>query len=200
MDGIIPLVAFTGAGISKQSGIPTFEELDNRHLLTRGFCMGHPKEFYDNLLMMERSIRDAQPNAAHLALAEKQIPIITMNIDGLHHKAGSQRVVEIHGSLRKVHCRRCKQDYPFRQIEEGCTCPICGKVFDHDVVLYDDPLPLLSVAQRMVAQAKELLVVGTSFYTSTSSFVVEYARSYGTRVTIINEDAVKNVPIYLTRF
>ena len=194
------LVAFTGAGISKQSGIPTFEELDNRALLTRRFCQVHPKEFYDNLLSMERVCRGARPNAAHLALFAGKVPVITMNIDGLHQRAGSRDAMEIHGSLSQVHCRACGVDYPFAQIEEGYTCPRCGRVLDHDVVLYDDNLALLPMALRLAGSAQELLVVGTSFYTSTSSYVTDYARDRGARITIINQDAAHEVPAYLKRF
>ena len=82
---------------------------------------------------------------------------------------------------------------------QGYTCPRCGRVLDHDVVLYDDNLALLPMALRLAGSAQELLVVGTSFYTSTSSYVTDYARDRGARITIINQDAAHEVPAYLKR-
>lgn len=79
------LVAITGAGISKASGIPTFEDMgDLRNKLTRSYFNSHPEEFYQGLLAMKETIDRAEPNPAHLALVEYNIPVITMNIDGLH--------------------------------------------------------------------------------------------------------------------
>lgn len=191
------LVAFTGAGISKQSGIPTFEELNNRDLLHRKVCVNEPQLFYSNLLTMYHNCQNAKPNEAHNALANAHIPLITMNVDGLHKKAGSTNVIEIHGNMERVHCTHCHNSYPFSEIENRIRCATCGHVYEHDVVLYGDAMPLLEQAMQLVEQTEELLVVGTSFYTSTAGFLVDHAKWFNATVTVLNEDAAHTVPAYL---
>ena len=96
---MLDLIAITGAGISKASGIPTFDEMgDLREKLSRDYFRAHPKDFYEIILDMKRNIDRAQPNAAHRALAEYRVPVITMNIDGLHTRAGSEGVLRSMGT------------------------------------------------------------------------------------------------------
>jgi NAD-dependent deacetylase len=126
-------VALTGAGISKASGIPTFEELgDLREKLSRSYFQQYPEQFYLVLKEMKKKVDQAQPNPAHRALAEHNIPVITMNIDGLHYKAGSSNVLEIHGNLRTVCCRRCGRDYDFNEVYKSIYCTECGSVLEHE--------------------------------------------------------------------
>ena len=85
------IVAFTGAGISKASGIPTFQDMDGiREKLSIDYFMSNTRDFYDVLLGMKKNIDKASPNPAHIAIAEYDLPVVTMNIDGLHKKAGSK--------------------------------------------------------------------------------------------------------------
>lgn len=193
------IIAFTGAGISADSGIPTFEELgeDFRRSLSRSVFRADPDAFYRNMLKLKRACDAAAPNAAHKALAEHGVPIITMNIDGLHRRAGTQDFIEIHGGIERVHCQACGADYPFLQVEHGCRCPACNGLLLHDIVLYEDNIPRLHEALARVEGEGVLLVVGTSFYTSTASYMVDHARAHGRRIVLINEEAKTAVPAYL---
>jgi NAD-dependent deacetylase len=197
----VRIAALTGAGVSKASGVPTFVEMgDLRDKLSREYFNAHPHEFY-RILNEMRSVTDtAQPNPAHLALAQHHIPIVTMNIDGLHQRAGSleNEVIEIHGNLRKVLCPECDEWFPFSITETSIWCPQCGNVrLQPDVVLYGDSIPKLYDAMEMVARADLLLVVGTSFYTSTATYVSHAAQRAGATVSIFNENAEEEVPRFL---
>lgn len=195
------IIAFTGAGISAASGIPTFEELgeDFRRSLSRSVFNADPDAFYKNLLKLKTACDTAQPNAAHRALAEHGVPVITMNIDGLHGRAGTTDLIEIHGSIGHVHCDGCGGKYPFVQVAGGSMCPRCGGLLLHDVVLYEDQIPRLYEALARVEGKGTLLVIGTSFYTSTAGYVVEHARAHEREVVVINEKAETEVPALLKK-
>lgn len=166
------IIAFTGAGISKASGIPTFDEMgDLRNKLDRGFATHHKEEFDSIMANLKEVCGKAEPNDAHMALKEYDIPVITMNIDSLHSRAGSTQIIEVHGSL-----------------------------FEDNVVLYGDSAPKYTEALDWVARMKEgdtLLVVGTSFYTSISSQVRSAAEANNVNIVIINADAETKVRKYL---
>jgi NAD-dependent deacetylase len=132
-----------------------------------------------------------------MALAERGIPVVTMNIDGLHCRAGTKELVEVHGNLHTVLCRRCGQTYPFMRVAEDIHCPECGKLLDPDVVLYGDMIERYPDAFAMVENCETLLVVGTSFYTSTASVCVSAARQAGAEVVLINDNAAARVPAVL---
>ena len=195
------IIAFTGAGISAASGIPTFEELGEsfRRSLSRSVFNADPEAFYRNVWKLKRACDEARPNAAHLALAEHGVPVITMNIDGLHRRAGTADLIEIHGGMERVRCKACGAEYPFSRVAGGCCCPACGGLLLHDVVLYEDQIPRLGEALARVEGPGVLLVIGTSFYTSTASYVVDHARVYGREVVMINEKAETEVPAFLKR-
>ncbi|MFZ7132348.1 MAG: Sir2 family NAD-dependent protein deacetylase [Eubacteriales bacterium] len=192
------IAALTGAGISKASGVPTFVEMgDLRKKLSRYYFNVYPEKFYDTLISMRKVTDEAMPNAAHIALTEYAIPVVTMNIDGLHHRAGSRdgNVIEIHGSLRKVFCNNCGKWYDFDVVKESIYCSNCkDAILQPDIVLYGDSIPKLYDAIDMVCEVDLLLVIGTSFYTSTATYVSEAARSAGAQVRIINEKAEEKVP------
>lgn len=166
------IIAFTGAGISKASGIPTFDEQDDlRTKLDRCFATYHRKEFNKIMQQLVDTCKAAEPNDAHKALAEYNIPVITMNIDGLHGRAGSQYVIEVHGNAEK-----------------------------NNVVLYGDPAPKYTEALDIVDRlSKEdiLLIIGTSFYTSISSQIKYTAERNLAKVVIINDDAEHQVRDFL---
>lgn len=166
------IIAFTGAGISRASGIPTFDEQgDLRTKLDRCFATYHRKEFNKIMQQLADTCKAAEPNDAHKALAEYNIPVITMNIDGLHNRAGSQYVIEVHGNAEK-----------------------------NNVVLYGDAAPkyteALDIVDRM-CKDDILLIVGTSFYTSISSQIKYTAENNQTKVVIINDDAEHQVRKFL---
>ena len=166
------IIAFTGAGISKASGIPTFDEQgDLRTKLDRCFATYHRKEFNKIMQQLVDTCKAAEPNDAHKTLAEYNIPVITMNIDGLHNRAGSQYVIEVHGNVEK-----------------------------NNVVLYGDPAPKYTEALDIVYRlSKEdiLLIIGTSFYTSISSQIKYTAERNLAKVVIINDDAEHQVRDFL---
>lgn len=192
------IIAFTGAGISKASGVPTFQELgDIRDKLSRQYFKKHPHEFYKLILDMKKIIDKAAPNPAHIALAEYGIPVVTMNIDGLHKKAGSTHLIEIHGNLEYVFCPKCHVKFDYERVEESIYCSRCNEVLQPNVVLYGDSIPQYFDAIELIGSAKELLVVGTSFYTSTASDLVGRAEIAGTKVAMINENAEYKVEEYL---
>lgn len=195
------LVALTGAGISKASGIPTFTELgDLREKLSRTYFENNPDDFYKILINIQEIIERAEPNPAHTSLAKYNIPIITMNIDGLHKKAGSKNVIEIHGNLEYVKCQNCNELYDFDIVKETIYCKDCSNLLQPNIVLYGDTIPLYFNAIDLIGSADELLVVGTSFYTSTASDLVNRAKLAGIKVTIINGNAEEKVPKFLMKF
>ena len=150
------IVFFGGAGVSTESGIPDFRSQDGLYhqhyayppeqILSHSFFMQRPEEFYrfyrDKMLPLE-----AQPNRAHLKLAEMEEKgrlkaIVTQNIDGLHQKAGSRRVYELHGSVHRNYCMKCHQFYPPEAIRDSSGVPkcTCGGIIKPDVVLYEEGL------------------------------------------------------------
>jgi NAD-dependent deacetylase len=199
--GVGTLVAFTGAGISRQSGIPTFNEMEGiRDKLTREYFNNNPKDFYDVLKMFKRKSEQAQPNRAHLVLAEYGVDVVTMNIDGLHKRAGSKNVIEVHGNMDIVLCTNCNVEYDFRVIFDSIYCTKCKEVLQPNVVLYGDLIARYFDAINVIGKADTLLVVGTSFYTSTAGDFVGRAKMAGIKVVTINDDAEKNVPRFVEEY
>lgn len=195
------LVAFTGAGISRDSGIPTFVELgDLREKLSRSYFNSYPRDFYNILKGFSDKIKAAEPNNAHRALAKYDIPIITMNIDSLHNRAGSERVLEIHGNLSYVFCPKCNKEHAFDTVYDSIYCSGCNEILQPNVVLYEDMIPGYMEAMDIIDAADVLLVIGTSFYTSTASFMTQRAEIQGIKVDIINENAKELIPRYLEEF
>lgn len=192
------IVALTGAGISRASGIPTFVEMgDLRDKLSRDYFINNPKEFYSEILKMKKLIDNVEPNDAHKALSDYDVPIITMNIDGLHQKAGSKNVLEIHGNLEYVYCEKCSKKYDFNVVQNSIYCKDCKSILQPNVVLYGDMIPYYHNAIDIIGSGTHLLVVGTSFYTSTSSYFVDSAEWAGINVDIINDNAEVKVRKYL---
>lgn len=198
------IAALTGAGVSKASGVPTFVEMGNlRDKLSRQYFNDYPFEFYKILNEMRVVTESANPNPAHESLAKYHVPIVTMNIDGLHHKAGSVEndVIEIHGSLRKVFCPSCSKWFDFSVTKNSIYCTQCKNVIlEPDIVLYGDHIPKLYNAIEMVSKVDLLLVIGTSFYTSTATYVSEAAKRQGVEVKIINDNAEEEVPNLLREY
>lgn len=172
------IIAFTGAGISKQSNIPTFmERPDVREKLFRSYANSHHEEYNEVIKQLKANMNGAKPNDGHYALAEYHIPIITMNIDGLHKLAGSD-ALELHGGL-----------------PEDDEMDIAYSLYNKPV-LYGDPAPNYQKAYEMVYKLQPgdiFLVVGCSFHTGISVDLREVARSRGARIIEIQEDAAHNV-------
>lgn len=200
------IVFFGGAGVSTESGIPDFRSQDGLYhqhydlppetILSHDYFMSHTQEFYrfyrDKMLCL-----DVQPNAAHLALAKleqlgKLKAVVTQNIDGLHQKAGSQRVYELHGSVYRNYCMSCGASYPVEEIAAGEViprCPHCGGIIKPDVVLYQEGLDQRTIrgAVEAIANADLLIVGGTSLVVYPAAGLLEYFR--GRHLVLINRDA-----------
>lgn len=174
----------TGAGISTESGIPDFRspqtglwtKVDPMKKATVSFLKRDPDEFWRmNLARYRQIAENAQPNIGHNVLARLEEAgliqgIITQNIDGLHHKAGSKKVWELHGHVRSVRCLLCRheEDFSFaaREVEKkNCAprCSECGGILRPNVVLFEDPMDdSFSQVMRLLPKADLLVVVGTS--------------------------------------
>lgn len=177
------IIFFTGAGISVDSGIPTFQKQPRiRDKLTRDFANEHPEEYRDTIRQMLNSCERAKPNVAHIAIAEGGFPVITMNVDRLHTKAGSKNVIEVHGVL------------PTRKELEEELFPL---TYD-GIVLYGDLAPKYDDAIKMVKQLEYdnsyFIIVGTSFYTKISEQLYRIAKQRRAKIEIINDDASQRVP------
>lgn len=200
--------ALTGAGISAPSGIPTFQGSYRgrplRSYLTRDYMEEHPLEFFDLYCDMVKWC-EKSPNAAHYALHELGVRVITQNIDGLHARAGSTDAIEMHGSLRFVLCHGCgwRQDSPKfaanyaavrnsgeHAAREALLCPVCGRRIDTDVVLYTDAVRHLNEAVDIATRSDLFLVIGTSLETYPAAALPDMARRAGAKVVIINDDCV----------
>lgn len=179
-------VVLTGAGVSTESGVPDFRSPEsgfwavvNPELFTIEGFKANPGAFYTAGLPLFRIIEEAKPNSAHLMLAwlEQQglvKALITQNVDGLHQAAGSQKVLEIHGTLKSASCLFCRQSSPvvevLADIEEGLVPPLClecGEPLKPDVVLFGEPLaPAYQQALEEAKRADLLLVIGSSLQVS----------------------------------
>jgi NAD-dependent deacetylase len=176
-------VALTGAGISVPSGIPDFrtpgkglwEKVDPMEVAHIDAFDSDPARFWSFYLPRLHSLGDVEPNAAHAALAELERVgllegVITQNIDMLHVKAGSERVIEVHGSIRTLSCRQCPASFDLEDAEGlfdedgAAVCPECGGYVKPDVVLFGELLPAdaMAEAQALAARADLMLCVGSS--------------------------------------
>ena len=197
------IVFFGGAGVSTESGIPDFRSVDGLYhqkfkyppetMLSHTFYETHTEEFYD-FYRAKMLALDAQPNAAHRKLAEwerqgKLKAIITQNIDGLHQKAGSQEVLELHGSVLRNHCTRCGKFYGVERIAESRGIPrcTCGGIIKPDVVLYEEPLDedVMARAIHYIRQADVLIIGGTSLVVYPAAGLIQYYR--GHKLAVINK-------------
>ena len=224
------VVFFGGAGVSTESNIPDFRSeaglykamndygFSPEHMLSRTFFMNHTEKFYDyykkNLIYP-----DAQPNKAHLALAEleaegKLTAVITQNIDGLHQKAGSKNVYELHGSVLRNVCMDCGAKYDLEYIldESNCHngmphCEKCGGLVKPDVVLYEEPLDdaVIMGAVKAISEADTMIVGGTSLVVYPAAGLINYFRGkdlilinksetgYDSQATLVINDSIGKV-------
>jgi len=197
------IVFFGGAGVSTESGIPDFRSVDGLYnekwkyppevMISRSFFTKHTSEFFDfyksKLLHL-----DAQPNKAHLALAAlekigKLKAVITQNIDGLHQKAGSKNVLELHGSVWRNFCLNCSESYDVEIIVNATDVPLCkcGSVIKPDVVLYEESLDddIMISAMDYIARADMLIIGGTSLSVYPAAGLLDVYR--GERLVLINK-------------
>ena len=203
VDGSDNIVFFGGAGVSTESGIPDFRSVDGLYnqkykyppeqILSATFFRNNPEEYYrfhhDKL-----RLRGAKPNAAHVKLAEweaqgKLKAVITQNIDGLHQAAGSKNVIELHGSLLRAYCAKCRKPYPHETINGGEGVPRCdcGGVIRPDVVLYEEGLNEDDMyrAAQYIREADVLIVGGTSLVVYPAAGLIRYYQ--GNKLVLVNK-------------
>ena len=196
------LVFFGGAGVSTESGIPDFRSKDGlyslkykfppEYMLSHDCFLDHTEDFFafyrDKILSYE-----AKPNAAHLFLATleragKLSAVVTQNIDGLHDDAGSKRVYELHGSVRRNHCTRCGAFYGLDEVKRQSGVPRCkcGGVIKPDVVLYGEGLDEDTVtgAIKAIREADAMIIAGTSLTVYPAAGLVRYF--HGRDLVVIN--------------
>lgn len=224
------VVFFGGAGVSTESNIPDFRSeaglyqamneygYSPERMLSRSFFMGNTEKFFDyykkNLIYTE-----AQPNKAHIALAElekegKLTAVVTQNIDGLHQKAGSSNVYELHGSVLRNNCMDCGEFHDLEYIMDdgNCVkgipkCKKCGGIVKPDVVLYEEPLDdaVITGAVNAISEADTLIVGGTSLVVYPAAGLINYFRgkdiilinksqtSYDNRASLVINDSIGKV-------
>ena len=198
------IVFFGGAGVSTESGSPDFRSVDGLYnqkydyppetILSHSFYMRNRKEFYrfykDKML-----IEGAEPNACHLKLAEleragKLKAVITQNIDGLHQKAGSKEVLELHGSTLRNYCEHCGKFFDFDYIKKSDgdypVCDECGGPIKPDVVLYEEGLDSNTINKAVwyISKAQVLIIAGTSLAVYPAAGLIDYFS--GEKLVVIN--------------
>lgn len=199
------IVFFGGAGVSTESGIPDFRSVDGLYrqkfeyppetIISHSFYLRNPEYFFrfyrEKMLPLGFS-----PNVTHVKLAQwekegKLSAVVTQNIDGLHQKAGSQNVYELHGSVLRNYCTRCRKFYSAEFIKESAGVPrcSCGAIVKPDVVLYEEGLDQDTIEKSVsaICSADLLIVAGTSLTVYPAAGLIRYYR--GNRMVLINRDA-----------
>lgn len=206
------IVFFGGAGVSTESGIPDFRSVDGLYnqqyeyppetILSHTFFMQNTEEFYrfyrDKMLCL-----DAEPNVTHRVLASweregKLDSVVTQNIDGLHQKAGSKKVWELHGTVHKNYCRKCGKLFDAEYIlnsreiqrcDEVKNGEVCGGMIKPDVVLYEEGLDnyVMDSALKSIMNADMMIVAGTSLAVYPAAGMVRYY--HGNKLVLINKTA-----------
>ena len=198
------IVFFGGAGVSTESGIPDFRSVDGLYsqkfdypperIISHSFYLQKPDYFFrfyrEKMLPL-----GFEPNVTHKVLARweadgKLLGVVTQNIDGLHQKAGSKRVYELHGSVLRNYCTKCCKFYSAEYIKGCDSVPkcACGGMIKPDVVLYEEPLDQATVEKSVeaISNADLLIVAGTSLTVYPAAGLVNYYR--GDRMVLINRD------------
>ena len=196
-----PCVVLTGAGISTESGIPDFRspsgiwaQYDPMEYATIDAFRRDPAKVWQFYLLRLGVLAGAEPNAGHLALAELESrglvrAVVTQNIDGLHQRAGSRDVIEVHGSIRSASCLRCGHRAALGPAAAAPPrCPTCGEILKPDVVMFGELLPVEAMerALELARQAALLLVVGSSLEVYPVAGLPEETVAAGGTVAIVN--------------
>ncbi|MEG0109279.1 MAG: NAD-dependent protein deacylase [Lachnospiraceae bacterium] len=199
------LVFFGGAGVSTESGIPDFRSSKGiyqeqnvyppEQIVSHSFFLRHTEEFY-NFYKNRMIFLDAKPNKAHLKLAQLEkmgilTAVITQNIDGLHQMAGSQNVLELHGSIHRNYCQCCHEFYDASYIKNSDGIPKCecGGVIKPDVVLYEEGLnqDIITKTIAAISHADTLIIGGTSLVVYPAASFIDYFQ--GNNLIVINKTA-----------
>ena len=200
------LVVFTGAGISVPSGIPDFRSADGiynqkakinvppEQIISHSFYEQYPEEFFE-FYKEKMCYPQAKPNLAHKYFAQLEhkgvnVTVVTQNIDGLHQEAGSKKVIELHGSVKRNYCERCGAFYDDKYVTSSKnipTCSKCGGDIKPDVVLYEESLNEEDInnAINAIMKADTLVVIGTSLVVYPAAGFIRYFK--GNALIVINK-------------
>jgi len=203
-------IALTGAGHSTPSGVPDFrspgtglwEQVDPIQVASLYSFRHDPKAFYEWIRPLAKQMMEARPNPGHHAMADLERSgvikaLITQNIDELHHRAGSQFVLELHGSVRTATCTRCLRKVPSDEMWPAFVasgqmprCPTCSGLLKPDVVLFGELLPvgILLEAQSQSMRCDVMLVAGSSLEVYPAAELPMRARRHGARIIIVNNE------------
>lgn len=212
------IVFFGGAGVSTESGIPDFRSVDGLYnqkydyppetILSHSFFINKTEEFY-KFYRDKMIVKNVKPNKAHITLAKlekkgKLKAVITQNIDGLHQLAGSENVIELHGSIQRNYCMECGKFYGVETIENCNGVPRCecGGIIKPDVVLYEEMLndTAITNAIRFISEADTLIIGGTSLNVYPAAGFINYFQ--GKHLVIINKastSADKNAELVIQK-
>ena len=201
------IVFFGGAGVSTESGIPDFRSVDGLYstkykyppemMVSHSFFRNNTEDFYD-FYINKMIFLDAKPNSAHIKLAElekegKLKAVITQNIDGLHQKAGSKNVLELHGSVNRNYCLKCGKFYDVNFIVNSKGIPkcSCGGIVKPDVVLYEESLDsnVIEKSVEFIEKADVLIVGGTSLVVYPAAGLINYFK--GSKLILINKTSTQ---------
>ena len=205
IDGSDHIVFFGGAGVSTESGIPDFRSVDGLYnqkwkyppetILSHTFFERYPEEYYR--FHREKLVIDGvKPNRCHLRLAEleregKLRAVVTQNIDGLHQAAGSKNVLELHGSILRAYCSRCRKSFDADLMNHGTGVPRCGcgGIIRPDIVLYEEALDqdVMRAAIQYIRNADVLIVGGTSLKVYPAAGLINYYR--GDKLVLITRSS-----------
>jgi NAD-dependent protein deacetylase/lipoamidase len=205
------IVVFTGAGVSAESGVPTYRSgadglwsVQNmqRYANPDGYARHLPESFAWYRARAE-SLRAVEPNAAHAAIARlaslvSKLTVVTQNIDSLHQRAGSVDVIELHGHLRTARCARCDARLDWRDAPDDARCAACGGMLRPEVVMFQEMLPddAYSAAVEAAAECDVVLSVGTSNQVYPASEIPRIALERGAWVFIVNPE-MEGQPLHI---
>jgi NAD-dependent deacetylase len=198
-----PCIALTGAGISTESGIPDFRsptgiwaQLDPMEYATLSAFRRNPAKVWEFYALRSEVLERAAPNDGHKALAELERlgllrAVVTQNVDGLHARAGSREVIEVHGSIRSASCLACGTRVPFDEVVAALPvppCPACGEILKPDVVMFGELLPpgAMERAEALAAAAALMLVVGSALEVYPVAGLPELTLAGGGALAIVN--------------
>ena len=204
-------VVFTGAGMSAESGVPTFRGSGGLWERYRPEELATPEAFARDPVLVwkwykwrQEIVYNARPNPGHYAVAKLEEAevvraVVTQNVDGLHQRAGSKRVIELHGSLWRARCTKCGAVYRLEKPVEEVPprCPRCGSLLRPDVVWFGEPLPqeAWEEAVRLMAASDVVIVVGTSGVVYPAAYLPKLAKESGAAVVEINVEESAITPI-----
>ncbi|MFI5323738.1 MAG: NAD-dependent deacetylase [Thermodesulfobacteriota bacterium] len=207
------LTVLTGAGISAESGVPTFRGKDGLWRNFRSEDLATPEAFWDNPKLVwewydwrRNAVKDAKPNPGHFALAElesqkKKFTLITQNIDGLHQMAGNRNIIEMHGNIWQVRCTQCgciesSHRVPLEEIPPRCK--ECGEIGRPNVIWFGEiiPMKVIDNSLKAVEECEVMLIVGTSGIVEPAASIGLVAKQTGKTVIEVNLEYTPNSGLF----